>query len=584
MHLSRRRWIPAVALLAGALATACGGDDPTQPPVAVTPTNLTVNSTGATSANITFQGHAGDDSYVVERATGATGNTFTSIATPAAPTSGTTVSIDDNALAANTTYRYRVSAVRGSSTSAPTTDVAVTTGLGTVNVTQDITTNTTWTADNVYVLEGFIHVLNGATLTIEPGTTIRGDYNTLGSSLFIMRGAKIMAVGTANAPIVFTSSQPAGQRKPGDWGGLIIIGNATINRTGTIDIEGTGTATGTTSGTNYAVPYSGGTTDTDDSGELKYVRVEYAGYAPSNGNELNAFTFAALGSGTKLSYLQALAGLDDSYEFFGGTVDADHLVSYESGDDNFDMSEGFRGRLQYLISFNSTQLAQRQGAGTPASDPEGVENDGCAGTGCAADTYNSQPYTIPVVANFTLVGTGSTASSGSSGGIGMVLRRGVGGYYVNGIIARYPRYGMAVRDAETYARAGSVATPDLATADLAVKNVLFVEVPTLFDPNGATFDLAGNAIVNNTTATTASLFTAFPATAGGTTTEAAFDWTPPAGSPAATGGLTTFSGKLATKTATATPTGNTVAGTAYLGAAAPGGPKWWQGWTRYSQQ
>jgi hypothetical protein len=584
MHFSRRRWIPAVALLAGALATACGSDNPAEPPVAVTPTNLTINSTGATSANITFQGHAGDDSYIIERATGATGGTFTSIATPAAPASGTTVSVDDNALSANTTYRYRVSAVRGSSTSAPTAEVSVTTGLGTVNVTQDVTASTTWTADNVYVLKGFIHVLNGATLTIEAGTTIKGDYNTLGSSLFIMRGAKIMAVGTANAPIVFTSSQPAGQRKPGDWGGLIIIGNATINRTGTIDIEGTGTVTGTTSGTNYTVSYSGGTTDTDDSGELKYVRVEYAGYAPSNGNELNAFTFAAIGSGTKLSYLQALAGLDDSFEFFGGTVDADHLVSYESGDDNFDMSEGFRGRLQYLISFNSTQLAQRQGAGTPASDPEGIENDGCAGTGCAVDTYNSQPYTIPVVANFTMVGTGSTASSGSSGGIGMVLRRGVGGYYVNGIIARYPRFGLAVRDAETYARAGSVATPDLATADLAVRNVLFVEVPTLFDPSGATFDLAGNSIVNNTTATTGSLFTAFPATATTSTTEAAFDWTPAASSPAATGGLATFTGKLATKTATATPTGNTVAGTDYLGAAAPGGPKWWQGWTKYAQQ
>jgi hypothetical protein len=173
---------------------------------------------------------------------------------------------------------------------------------------------------------------------------IQGDFNTLGSSLFIMRGAKIQAVGTAEAPIVFTSSRPAGQRQPGDWGGLVIVGNGLINRTGDIEIEGTGTVTtGTPSGQNYRVLYSGGTANDDDSGELRYVRVEYAGFAPSLNNELNSFTFGAVGSRTKLSYLQSLAGLDDSFEWFGGAVDADHLVSYESGDDHYDMSRGTRG-------------------------------------------------------------------------------------------------------------------------------------------------------------------------------------------------------------------------------------------------
>src|SRR5205823_2469021 len=138
----------------------------------------------------------------------------------------------------------------------------------------------------------------------------------------------------------------------------------------------------TTSGSNYQVLYSGGTANDDDSGELRYVRVEFAGFAPSTGNELNSFTFAAVGSKTKLSYLEAVAGLDDSYEFFGGAVDGDHLVSYESGDDHYDQSEGYIGRLQYVIGLQSTVLTPRSGAGNPSTDPQGIENDGCNGTGC----------------------------------------------------------------------------------------------------------------------------------------------------------------------------------------------------------
>ncbi len=459
---------------------------------------------------------------------------------------------------------------------------------GVAELTTDITTNRTLYAETTYTLKGFVHVANGATLTIQPGTVIQGDYNTLGSSLFILRGAKIVAQGTAAKPIVFTSSQPAGSRAPGDWGGLIIVGNGIDNRvtTGGIEVEGTGTATGSAPGTNYRVTYDGGTLNTDNSGELTYVRVEYAGYAPSLNNELNAFTFAAVGSGTKVSYLQALAGLDDSYEFFGGAVDADHLVSYEAGDDHFDMSEGFAGRLQYLIALQTTQLTPRSGAGSVSSDPEGIENDGCAGTGCTAG-FNTTPYTLPLVANFTLVGTGDVASSGASGGIGMMLRRGTGGYYVNGILARWPRAGISLRDAETYARAGSTATPDMTTTDLAVRNVVLVETPTVFQAaSGSTvqnsFDVTANALNASAAATTAA-FTAFPATVTNSTAETAFDWTPASGSAAATGGMATFTGKLATKAAGASAAGFTFAGTAFAGAAAPGGTKWWQGWTRYAR-
>jgi hypothetical protein len=455
---------------------------------------------------------------------------------------------------------------------------------GAADITTDITTNRTLHADTTYTLKGFIHVTNGATLTIEPGTKILGDYATVGSSLFIMRGAKIMANGTADKPIVFTSSQPVGSRSPGDWGGLILLGNAIDSRTGTdVQLEGSGTAQDATpvSGHNYPIVYNGGTTQSDNSGVMTYVRVEFAGYAPATNAELNAFTFAAVGTGTHVSYLQALGGLDDSYEFFGGGLHGDHLVAYETGDDMFDMSEGFQGQLQYLIGYNSQQLTPRTGAGSLATDLEGIENDGCDGAGCTSGK-NTTPFTIPVVANFTLVGCGSQTCTGPSGGYGMMIRRGTGGYYVNGVLTRFPAGAISLRDDETFARAGNAAVPDLATADLAVKNVYIAEIgagmPLFQTGTGQhSFDLAGNNLVSGTVTGTG-LFTAIPATGTSPNSATDLDWTPVANSPIATGGLATFSGKLSTAA------GTFATGTSYVGAAQPGGAKWWAGWTNYARK
>jgi len=448
----------------------------------------------------------------------------------------------------------------------------------------DITANRTLSADTTYSLKGFVHVTNGATLTIPAGTTIKGSFDVVGSSLFIMRGAKIIANGTADKPIVFTSSRAAGQRQPGDWGGLIIVGNAISNRTGSVEVEGTNTdGTTVVSGKNYQVLYSGGTTQTDNSGSLKYVRVEFAGYAPSLNNELNSFTFAAVGSGTRISYLQSMAGLDDAYEFFGGALDGDHLVAYETGDDMFDMSEGFQGRLQYLIGFNSVQLTPRSGAGSLATDLEGIENDGCMGSGCT-DGFNQAPFTVPVIANFTLVGCGSATCVGAGGGFGMMLRRGTGGFYVNGVLARFPTAGISLRNTETFARGGSVGIPDLGTSNLQVRNVFMSEINNApfqpfpggtADPQNA-LDLTGNQLINSTAAS-GTLFTAIPATAAIPGGVSAFDWTPAASSPIATGGMATFTGALQTKA------GSFVTATAYRGAADPTGAKWWTGWTTYAR-
>jgi hypothetical protein len=428
-------------------------------------------------------------------------------------------------------------------------------------INADITADRTLYSDTVYTISGFIRVANGATLTIEPGTVIQGDYDVLGSSLFVLRGASIDAQGTASEPIVFTSERPAGQRQPGDWGGLIIVGNGIINRADPIQLEGTNTGAG-----NPAVIYSAGADNADNSGTLRYVRVEFAGYAPATDAELNSFTFAAVGSGTTVEYLQSLNGLDDSFEFFGGAVDAKYLVSYESGDDHFDMSEGYVGRLQHLIAFQTRQNIPRTGAGNVSVDPQGIENDGCSGTGCT-NGQNSSPLNIPLVANFTLVGPPDGVFAGTGGGIGMMLRRGTGGYYVNGAIARWERAGVSLRDANTIARAAT---------DLIVSNVAVVDVGARFQPlNGTNVQDSVHAgitnVVHTATHTKDSLFVAVPTSP---TSAAQLDWTAKAA--LATGGTGAFTGALATKG------GTFVTGTDYRGAGNPAGPQWWSGWTSYA--
>ncbi len=536
---------------------ACS-DDETGPSGVNPPSGLTVTALSPIAARVTFNAASGATEYLIERAQGASGGTFAEVA------STSSTSFDDTGLIPATTYRYRVATVSGSQTSAFSAEVSVTLGARqTVTITADITTNTTWTAVNKYRISGFIHVQNGATLTIEPGTVIEGDFNVVGSSLFIMRGARLVANGTATQPIVFTSSQPVGQRQAGDWGGLIIIGNGIINRSAPVIIEGTGTT-----GANPAIDYAGGTNNADNSGSLKYVRVEFAGYATAPDQELNSFTFAAVGSGTVMEHLESLNGLDDAFEFFGGAVDAKFLVSYNSGDDHFDMSEGYVGRLQFLIAYQNIAVVPRPQAGNISQDPQGIENDGCNGANCTTG-QNSLPLTIPLVANFTLVGPPAGVNAQGTGLVGMMLRRGTGGYYVNGVVGRWGRAAISVRDQTTIDRATA--------GDLLMRNVYLVENAATFQTGGSsvqgTLDLATSAIDVAASGTAGALFTTFPASPSNGAT---FDWTPATGSAIATGGLATFTGAIATKG------GTFVTGTAYRGAADPAGAKWWEGWTNYA--
>lgn len=525
------------------------------------PTNVTVTATSPSALQVSWTAVNGVDAYEIARGEGLNATSFTVLDTvPAAP-------FNDSGLSPETGYSYRVVAIRGSARSPEVQAGGRTSPRGSVAISSNITSNRTLSRDSVYRLTSFVQVTNGATLSIQDGTRIEGD---AGSALFITRGAKIEARGTAARPIVFTSSRTS-QRRAGDWGGLVIIGNGVISRNGAIRIEGTGT------GDNNPAQTYGGTTNpnnADNSGILQYVRIEFAGFGPVSDAELNSLTLAAVGSGTVIDHVQTMYGLDDSYEWFGGAVDAKYLVSYESGDDHFDASEGFVGRNQHLIALQSVVPVVSPGAGQVSGDPQGFEVDGCddpRGGTCGAAGNNAEPFTIPIFANFTLVGA-PAGTSPSGGGTGMVVRRGAGGFYVNGAIARWSRSAFNIEGAATKTR--------LDNGQLVLSNILLAEnAVTFLGGSGTTLRYSVDEAANNiqtSAATTASLFTTLPTT-GTATTGASFDWSPAAGSALATGGMNAFTGTLQSRA------GSFITGTAYRGAAAPNGEKWWQGWTTYAR-
>ncbi len=552
------RTLRAAALTAvlGAGLAACGGDDTTAPPATPpAPAGLTAAAQSETSVLVSWTAVTGATSYTLERADASAPGVFAAIGGSIATTDYT-----DNAVTSGVAYSYRVAAVNANGTGGFSSPVSVTVaGAKVATLTGNITTDRTLFADTLYTLSGYVKVGNAKTLTIQPGTTIVGDAAVPGSSLWILRGSKIDAQGTAEAPIVFTSAKAPGSRKPGDWGGIIIIGNGISNRSGTVLTEGP---------QGITEPYSGGTDNADNSGTLRYVRIEFAGYDVSAGagQELNSLSLYAVGSGTTLEYVQSLAGLDDSFEWWGGAVDGRYLVSYEAGDDHFDWTEGYHGRNQFLIAFQSARLDPDPGAGVLATDPEGFEADGCNGTGCDLG-FASQPYSVPVFANFTVIGPGTGTTLTASGDIGMVLRRGTGGYLTNGIVARWQRQGVSVRDPET--------NNMLTTLDsLNVVNLLLAENALNYDADAGTDfgKAAAFAAANHVAAggTAASLFASL--------TPASLDWTPAAGSAAATGAGTIvipveYTGGFF---------GGSLTNTTYFGAADPAGTKWWQGWTSYT--
>ena len=256
-------------------------------------------------------------------------------------------------------------------------------------VSTDIITNTTWSG--VVRLNNKVYVKNNATLTIAPGTIIRGDKVTQGT-LIVTRGAKIIADATAANPIIFTSNEAVGARNEGDWGGLILLGLAKNNQPGGVaNIEGIVPTTDSQFGGNF---------DNDNSGILRYVRVEFAGIALEPNKEVNGITFGSVGSGTVVDYVQVTLSGDDSFEWFGGTVNCKHLIAYRGLDDDFDCDFGYRGKVQFALSIRDKDLYDAPGD----SNSFECDNDAAGST--------AQPKTRPVFSNVTLVGAkgnGTTA-------------------------------------------------------------------------------------------------------------------------------------------------------------------------------
>lgn len=271
----------------------------------------------------------------------------------------------------------------------------------TVNVSGTISSNTTWTSNNVYLLQGVVYVDSLVTLTIEPGTVIRGDFNTANSSLLVQRGAKLIAEGTQCNPIVFTSNRDAGQRSAGDWGGLILLGRARHNLGTNILIEGLSAAN--------IKNYHGGINDNDNSGSLKYVRVEYPGFVFSLNNEINGITFGSVGRGTTVDYLQVSYSNDDSYEYFGGAVNCKHLVAYRGLDDDFDTDNGYSGTIQYALGIKDPGISDNP----TISTSEGWESDNEA----VGTNETLAPKTSATFYNVTQIGAFRCASNTNGTGV-----------------------------------------------------------------------------------------------------------------------------------------------------------------------
>jgi hypothetical protein len=276
-----------------------------------------------------------------------------------------------------------------------------------------------------YTLKGYVYFTAGTTLTIPAGTIIKSDVSQKGA-LIIERGAKIDAQGTASNPIVFTSGKPAGQRTRGDWGGIIILGNAPTNRplSPAPLVEG---------GVDRRY---GGTVVNDNSGTIKYARIEFAGIAAEPGSEINGLTLGGVGSGTTLEYIQVSYGNDDAYELFGGTVNMKNLVAYATSDDDLDFDFGYTGKIQFAVVQRRPEIAD-----TDAGNGVEADNDG-SGT-------SALPYTRPVLSNITWIGPNGDAATQANLNFANRWRRAVRFEVRNSIMMGFPKGGFSMESAST---------------------------------------------------------------------------------------------------------------------------------------
>jgi hypothetical protein len=412
-------------------------------------------------------------------------------------------------------------------------------------LSSDITANRTLMSGKTYTMTGMVYVKNGATLTIEPGAIIKVAKGK--NALVITRGAKINAVGTADNPIVFTSNEA--NPGYGDWGGIVILGNARTNASNNGN-QGVGEIEGGVNNSNGDGLY-GGTDDADNSGKLKYVRIEYGGYPFQPDKELNSLTLGGVGSGTEIDYVMCAYGYDDAFEMFGGTVNLKHIISYKTLDDDFDCDNGYRGTVQFAIAIRDKDRADVSGS-------NGLEQDNDAGG------TTTEPFTAPVFANVTVIGPRETASATFSKDYKRAahLRRNTRTSIFNSLLMGYPT-GILID--------GSKTAQNLVSGTMELKGIVLAgmgkAVDTLGTSSVADFTLATlfgtgdwkNMIKENTA--DAGLTSAYGV-------GAAFNPTPTSGSILVTSGTATSS-KLGSATSVS-----------YIGAVGPN-DMWWKGWTKF---
>ena len=305
---------------------------------------------------------------------------------------------------------------------------------GEVTIDRDIAVDTTWECPS-YLLAGRIFVTDGATLTINPGTEIFGDTDASETpALIVTRGARLNAVGTAHEPIVFTSGNPEGARITGDWAGVALLGNASINSGSCVDdgnpatmdaCDAPGFLEGRLEGIDVGDERArfGGIDDSSNCGDLQYVRIEFAGAELSPDNELNGLTVGGCGSATNISHVQVHRGKDDGIEFFGGTAGMDHVVISGASDDSLDWDLGWRGEVQFLV------IHQFPGIGDNGIEADNLGSD-----------EDAEPRSNPTLFNVTMIGTPDTR--------GMVLREGTRGTLRNFVVHGFGSEPVDIRAAE----------------------------------------------------------------------------------------------------------------------------------------
>jgi len=328
-----------------------------------------------------------------------------------------------------------------------------------------------------YILSGIVYMVNNATMTVQPGVTVKGDYIGANvAALVITRGAKLIADGTQEKPIVFTSNSPV--PRSGDWGGIVICGKASVNTAftgtgggaGVLQVEG---GIDNSFGDGLA---GGGATpnDADNSGILRYVRIEYAGYAYQPDKEINSLTMAAVGSGTIIDYVQVTYAKDDAFEWFGGTVNCKHLITYKTQDDDFDTDNGYSGKVQFGIALRDSTIAD-------ISRSEAFESDNDA-----SGSINN-PQTKAVFSNMTVIGPRATlANNGNSLYLTAAqIRRNSGISIFNSIFLGWPA-GLLID-----ARNGRAEQLNVLDSTVRFKNNIIAGCGPLTGTDGTSYNFAG---------------------------------------------------------------------------------------------